>query len=947
MVVFPPFQLDADEGRLWKGETLQVLRRKPFAILCYLAAHPKKLVTREELLAQVWRGDVVSDSALRSHLHELRQVLGEGVIETVIGRGYRFVAELGDGVDARTAPEIAHVDPLVVGRDAELEVLREALERARGGRRQLCFVTGEPGIGKSTLVRTFLAGLDPRTVIVSRGSCFEQHGTPEPYLPVIEALAALARSPRGAQTLAALVRHAPTFMAQVPQLVPDDQIAEVARRAAGGNESRQLRELSEALEAICSQDPLVLALEDLQWSDVATIDLLSLLGQRQERAKLLVLGTLRRAEVQGHDHPLYRVMRTLVARSGALAVEVPRVSAAAVQCFIDRRFAGHALPPELTTLVTKITGGTPLFMVSLLDELAGRGMLTERDGRWTLAVSIDEVKAHRPASVKQLIDIQLDRLSATEQRVLEAAAVVGSEFSTGLVAAALEMPVEQVDDTCDALLRRSLFLRAEPDGRYGVTHALIQEVCVERSTPLRRQRWHRRVAEAIERDPRAGELSHLLAKHFDAAGDAARAVPAYAAAGRQAGLRNATSDAVALCARGLELLPRVAEGRERDLLELQIHDTLCRQISSNTFSAAFARREPLGFYARAIEIARSLGDARSLYAAITHLCNYNMIVAQYDRSGPLTAELEQLEQAHDLDPMLLRGGIFARAYTAFFRADLGTALRLLERLATAEQEASPLRDDLPGRALALGHLACVRWVVGDAERALGEAFATIDLADRIEVPILQALGHVVRARLRFLRRDPLPIVEAEAEQAVRAAALDLGLHTEARAFALWVEARRGPLAWPRIQPLLDALRQRLNEVSTCSTLLAQVLIEVLRLSGHSAEARQLTDEIIAFALAHNESVYLPELLRLRGEQRQGMDLAAASRDYREAIERARSTGARSLEQRAMTSLAALTASSTRARRASSGPTDASAAPPPRRPPRIGLDRRARSKTGKS
>ncbi len=623
-----------------------------------------------------------------------------------------------------------------------------------------------------------------------------------------------------------------------------------------------------------------------------------------------MLGTLRRAEVQGPDHPLNRVMRSLVARSGALAVEVPKISAAAVQSFIDRRFPGHAFPQQLTNLVTKITGGTPLFMVSLLDELAGRGMLTKRDGRWTMAVSIDEVEAHRPASVKQLIDIQLDRLSATEQRVLEAASIVGSEFSTSLVAAALEMPVEQVDDTCDALLRRSLFLRAEPDDRYGVTHALIQEVCVERSSPARRQRWHRLVAETIERDPRAGELSHLLAKHFDAAGDAARAVPAYAAAGRQAGLRNATSDALALCARALQLLPRVAASRERDLLELQIHETICRQVSSNTFSAAFAGREPLAVYMRAIEIARSLGEAPHLYSAITHLCNYNMIIAHYDRSAELTAELEQIEQAHELNPVLLHGGIFARAYTAFFTADLGAALRLLERLAPAEHEASVFRDNLPGRALALGHLACVRWVVGDAERALEEAFATIELANRIKIPILQALGHVVRARLRYLRRDPLPIVEEEAKQAVRAAALDLGLLTEARAFALWADARRGPLAISAIQPLLDALRQRLNEVSTCTTLIAQVLIDVLRISGHAAQARQLTDEIIAFAIAHNESVYLPELLRMRGEQREGTDPAAASRDYGEAIELARSKGARSLEQRATVSLAALSARTT-------------------------------------
>jgi len=166
---------------------------------------------------------------------------------------------------------------------------------------------------------------------------------------------------------------------------------------------------------------------------------------------------------------------------------------------------------------------------------------------------------------------------------------------------------------------------------------------------------------------------------------------------------------------------------------------------------------------------------------------------------------------------------------------------------------------------------------------------------------------VVRARVRYLRRDPLPIVEAEAQEAVRAAALDLGLHTEARAFAMWAEARRGPLALPAIQPLLDGLLQRLHEVSTGSTLVGQVLIEVLRISGHAAQARRLTDEIITFALAHDESVYMPELLRMRGEQRRGEDAAAASRDLREAIERARSAGARSFEQRALASLAAVTA----------------------------------------
>jgi hypothetical protein len=168
----------------------------------------------------------------------------------------------------------------------------------------------------------------------------------------------------------------------------------------------------------------------------------------------------------------------------------------------------------------------------------------------------------------------------------------------------------------------------------------------------------------------------------------------------------------------------------------------------------------------------------------------------------------------------------------------------------------------------------------------------------------------VRTRIRYLRRDSLPILESEAQEALRAAVLDHGLHTEAKAFALWLEARRGALALATIRPLLDDLHRRLEEVSTCSTLVALMLIDTLMLSGHAAPARELTEEIIAFATARNETVYLPELLRMRGEQLELTDPASAMRAYREAIDRARSAGARSFEQRATESLAVLEAAAT-------------------------------------
>ncbi len=908
MLVFPPFRIDLDEERLWKGDKQLSLRRKPFAILRYLVSNPRKLVTHEELLAKVWGGAAVSESAVRSHLHELRQVLGEGVIETVIGRGYRFMTELSTELAAPAIQLARPIDPLVVGRDAEIAVLRAALERASSGHRQVCFVTGEPGIGKSTLVAAFLAGLDPRTVIVGRGHCFEQHGTAEAYLAVIEALGALTR---GAQTLATLVRYAPTFLSKVPHLISDEQLAEVTRRAGGGSEAKLVREISEALEAMSAQEPVVIVLEDLQWSDVATIDLLSLLGQRQERAKLLVIGTSRHAEIQSADHPLNRVMRSLVARSGAVTVQVPKMSVATVQAFIDRRFVGHAYPQRLTDMVAKITGGTPLFMVALLDDLVGRGMLAEREGIWSLTVTIDEIEAHRPDSVKQLIDMQLDRLTVPEQRVLEAASVVGAVFSTALVAAALELPPEDVDDLCDALMRRSQFLRAEPAEHYAVTHTLVQEVCADRSSPARRQRWHRLVAEAIERDSPSGQVPHLLAKHYDGAGDAARAIPAYLAAGHHTAQRFASADAFALCERALDLLPRLPGGRDRDLLELQILGTIGQMVTVS--STDRPGHDPLAVHTRAIEIARTLGDASTLYATLCHVCLHFMIDARYDRAVDFTAELAQIELTHILHPALLQYGFTARATIAFHRGDLAEAVRLFETMAPAEPSGSgPIHQSAlhradAGTAVAKGYLAGVYWLLGDPERALAAASAAISIAVNIDNPTALGLALVTRLRLHYLCRDPSALVDAAVQETLPAATGNRWLLDEARTLALWAEARHAPLALGVIQPLIDSLRRRLVRFSSGATLVGQALIEALQLSGHSAEARVVTDEVIAFAIERNESAYLPELLRLRGEQVEATDSAAAARDYREAIELARVSGARSLELRATENLARLPA----------------------------------------
>jgi hypothetical protein len=251
------------------------------------------LVTRDELRAAAWPATAVSESVLRGAIRELRDVLGDDAaaarfIETVPHRGHRFVASV-----TRAPPHPAERDAggpvphgaaqsrprILIGRDAELARLQQALERARQGARQVVFVTGEPGIGKTAVVDAFLAvAAGIGDVRVVRGQCVEHYGSGEAYLPVLEALAQLCRQPGGEQVIALLSRQAPTWVVQMSGLIADAELETVQRRAHGATRERMLRELAEALDALTAERTLVLALEDLHWSDYSTLDLVSLLA---------------------------------------------------------------------------------------------------------------------------------------------------------------------------------------------------------------------------------------------------------------------------------------------------------------------------------------------------------------------------------------------------------------------------------------------------------------------------------------------------------------------------------------------------------------------------------------------------------------------------------------------------------------------------------------------
>jgi DNA-binding winged helix-turn-helix (wHTH) protein len=348
---FGPFALDLLNACLWQGAQSLTLWPKDFAVLHYLVTHAERLVTKEELFAAIWPETFVSDGVLKGCIRRIRRVLGDDprapqFIKTVHRRGYRCIASLTEAKAPETAldlplrregppPQLVGLPlplpDLVVGREIELAHLHDWLEHACEGKRQMVFITGEAGIGKTTLVDAFVAGIAASKGLgIAYGQCVEHYGSGEAYQPVLEALGRWCRGPRGEGRRVLLRQHAPTWLAQMPGLLSVSDSEALQRLLTGTTQQRMLRELAEALEIVTAETPLVLVLEDLHWSDYATLDLLAGLARRREPARLLVLGTYRPTDVLVQGHPLATVVQELRLHGQCTALPLGLLSEAAV-----------------------------------------------------------------------------------------------------------------------------------------------------------------------------------------------------------------------------------------------------------------------------------------------------------------------------------------------------------------------------------------------------------------------------------------------------------------------------------------------------------------------------------------------------------------------------------------------------------------------------------------
>jgi DNA-binding winged helix-turn-helix (wHTH) protein len=934
-LVFPPFVLDLTTDRLWRGDRSIELRPKTWRLMCYLAEHPGRLLTKDELIDAVWNDVEVTPGSLNQAIKELRQALDDDArdprfIQTVHRRGFRFIAELEDPtpneIATRRRPDDGHLpDSRLVGRETYLDHLHRLLGSARSGHRQVVFITGEAGIGKTSLLHEFLRGLEDADIheplYVSGGQCVEILGEGEAYLPVLDALDRLTRTTDAASPRDALRTYAPTWMVQLPWLMEADQGGLAAPVA--GTPARMLREFCVAVEALATERPVVLWLEDLHWSDPATIDLFGALARRTEPARLLVVATYRPVDAAMQDHPIAPLKRALQQQGKCHELELELLDADGVATYLAGRFDNPDFGRTLSELVHENTDGNPLFVETMVNHLVAEGWVVRREpAGWELAGELESIHDCLPESLQAIVESQLDGMTPEEISTVEAASVAGEVFAAQAVAAALDVGVDSVEAVCGRLAGWGRILITAgttrwPDGTAGQSyrffHQVFRKILYDRMAPRLRQKLHGRLARGIEAahaefgDDHAAEI----ASHFERGGDPLRAIHHLKLAARAAQRRFAAREAVSYLQHALDLVdsqPALPDSPDRDRMELDLRDELSRAL---TRARGFAGEEQDANTLRELELGRHIGDVPSQLASLGHRTATQIAAGELDSVRDLAEESRVLATEVD-DPVLKSHFRMAMGFEALYRGEIDRSRNentiCLETLDGVDPKTILEVFPVDFAAFALVNSGWSAWLGGQPDEARRLAGAACERAvTAAPTPFAIVVTTTIAMILEVFRRDMegveehrKPIVENLDKFGIVFAPAHLAI-----AEGWWLVLDGDPDAGAA------RLHRGISEIQTNGSFLAGSLLfsslaEAELARGRIADGLKAVDEAMGLVDRTGERFWEAEIHRLRGElSRLDGDDAAAETSFRKSLGVARRQGALSLELRAATSLAKL------------------------------------------
>jgi tetratricopeptide (TPR) repeat protein len=575
------------------------------------------------------------DNVVRVNANRLRSRLAEYYLTS--GRADRIVIEIPRGGYvplfriARTAqPKPQSPPPSVhghaVGRDRELQLLSNASQRILEGRRQLVTISGDAGLGKSTLVQLFLETITIAGWIL-RGGCSERLSRNEAYVSVLESLDILTFGPSSDEVVSLMNQYSPSWLAQV---LPGHTIP--SNSPAVPSQERMRREFLHLLQALCRIRPVILFLDDMHWADASTCDLLSYITRLGTDLPLLFVSAFRPAQLISPMHP-FRALQIELSRQGASEIALSVLTACHVEEYLHRRFPVNSFPADLARIVFERTAGHPLFLSDLVNHLQQSALIINVDGCWKMATQPERLQSLVSATTQRMIRLQIDQLPAGRKRLLECAAVQGLKFDAAAVADALNLKVEAADEELQQLEKEHCFVSSEEEHLkdspkwlfpYQFTHILYQNEFEQGLSRHQRRTFARALANALveHHGETAGSQAAAIAALFETGNDPEKASYYFLLAASNAARLFAFPEAVDLAGRGVAVLKETPESFERDARELSLSVILgMAQMATLGYAAPEVDRT----HRRARDLCLKLGDIRHLVRILwrLHTCRVN------------------------------------------------------------------------------------------------------------------------------------------------------------------------------------------------------------------------------------------------------------------------------------------------------------------------------------
>lgn len=811
-----------------------------------------------------------------------------------------------------------------VGRESQLGQITRAYARVKDGRGIMVAVTGEAGIGKTSVLEDFLAELASRgeRVTIGRGRCSQRLAGDEPYLPVLEALESLLR-PHSGPALAPIMKAvAPTWYALVS--IESSSLSSDRESPPAASQERMKREFGALCKEISRLHPLVLFIDDLHWADVSTVDILNYLAGRFENTRVLVLGSYRPSDMALSQHPFLAVRGDLQGRGVLEEISLGFLSEKDVQRYLALEYPGNQFPAEFASVIHAKTEGSPLFMADLVRYLRDTGGIVEENGRSALARSIPDVPRDLPASVRGMIQRKIEQIDEGDRALLRAASVQGPEFDSAVLAEALQREPEEIEERLDVLERIHVFVRKGEESEftdrtltvnYRFVHVLYQNALYDSLQPTRRSDLSGRVARALVKHY-ADEVDVIAARVallFEGARDFASSSEYYLRAARRSASLFAFRESLSLAERGLKALKGLPEGPARKRQELVLQMT--RGIAMRSTSGWSTPQIEVVF-SKARQLCQDLEDPPELIPVLWATTLFSLI------RGNLR---ECRERAEELMRQAERSG--NQAYIMCAHHLSGVVREFLGEMVDSSWHLERCRElHIPSEHLAylamfgqdpgtIGRAMSARplLILGYPDRALERAYETLRIARAQGQPTMVAFALVVLQGTHLYR--------GEAEQAASVGTEIEGLcrEYELRQEAEWSRAFQG-FAFHllgRTEEGIRMLQQSLDTQKAISAGLVRsaflaLLAEAQGSLGRFDEAFRAVEEGYAHARDTGEGGYLAGLRRVKGELQVKLGrLPEAEASFREGLTYGASQQAKFMELRSATSLARLLARTNR------------------------------------